>query len=440
MALMAKARYSSSSFSDEKAALSVLKVWRAQGFLHARMRLDQQLLQGHQGLLLEELSARLNSEPGPRLLVDGLWFSRPFGGGIARVWQQVLKCWLLPGLLTEFAPVALIERDSQLALTDAFTALEGIHVDPLDSAAVRTLAAENTSLARNWGADVFCSSWISTCGIETSTCSELALVHDCLPERFSSRQKELLLVRRRWWQGAAAHLAVSRATAADLERMLKVPKGSVSWCHMAPDAVFSTTVANAEAQGLWTRLAKQVGMQMPFVLLPATSAIGSYKNPQLVAEALAAPALRPLQLVLCGIAAEQRCQELEERFPHLAGRLVSAGFSDFELVLVYSHALAVVIPSLIEGFGLPVVEALAAGGTVLAADSRGLQEAGGEAALRFDPQRPEELACLLEMLMNASSEDILQLTLSRRRQQRLDRLNPDLFGLALLAMAREMCR
>ena len=61
-----------------------------------------------------------------------------------------------------------------------------------------------------------------------------------------------------------------------------------------------------------------------FVLLPATSAIGSYKNPELVAQALADRDLLSLPLVLCGIAAEQRAQELELRFPHLSGRVFAA--------------------------------------------------------------------------------------------------------------------
>ena len=68
------------------------------------------------------------------------------------------------------------------------------------------------------------------------------------------------------------------------------------------------------------------------------------KNPELVAQALADRDLLSMPLVLCGIAAEQRAQELELRFPHLRGRVLAAGFSDSELTLVYRHALAVVIP------------------------------------------------------------------------------------------------
>ena len=123
----------------------------------------------------------------------------------------------------------------------------------------------------------------------------------------------------------------------------------------APAESFHQTVDSIGLPSLWNRLQREAGLPGEFVLLPATSAIGSYKNPELLALALADRDLLLLPLVLCGIAAEQRAQELEVHFPHLRGRVVAAGFSDAELALVYRQALAVVIPSRIEGFGLPAI-------------------------------------------------------------------------------------
>ena len=48
-------------------------------------------------------------------------------------------------------------------------------------------------------------------------------MHDCLPERIRPDQPELMALRRRWWQQAAAHLAVSSATAEDLAHLLQKP-------------------------------------------------------------------------------------------------------------------------------------------------------------------------------------------------------------------------
>ncbi len=435
---MVKAQGIHPGLGDASAAARVLCVWHQHGAAAATAA-QHNLHIGRPELsndpLQQELALRLASRPGPRLLVDGVWFCRPHGG-ITRVWEQILRTWQLPGLLTPAAPVCLIERNSHLAVSASFPALEGQQLDPLDSSAVAALAEENASLSRQWQADVFVSSWISSAGAGEATCPELALVHDCLPERFGVAPP-LASLRRRWITGARGHLAVSADTASDLEDLLSLPPGRVPWCHSAPADSFEAcpSADDPDHQRLWRRLQRRAGLRLPYLLLPATSAIGSYKNPEVVVVALAGSRLHSVQLVLCGIGADQRRLQLQERYPHLQGRCVAAGFTDLELSLAYRHALAVVIPSHAEGFGLPAIEALATGATVLLADSRGLREAGGGAALRFNPRRPAELADLLELLLHPGSAWLAG-HLQRRRQQRLAGLHPHLLGLALLAQAR----
>jgi glycosyltransferase involved in cell wall biosynthesis len=66
----------------------------------------------------------------------------------------------------------------------------------------------------------------------------------------------------------------------------------------------------------------------------------------------------------------------------LAGRIVHVhGLTRSELAAAYRHAGAVLMPSAAEGFGLPVVEALACGAPVIASDLPALREAGGPAAV-----------------------------------------------------------
>ena len=425
----------SSSFHDWAAAARVLGVWRKRGLNAADSILSDEIQSQPSGLLLQELHYRLHRKPGPRLLIDGCWLSRPHGG-VTRVWQQIFSTWHLPGLINADAPVAFIDRNSQLSLTSSLSSLEGQEVDPLDPQAVAGLSKENSCLVQKWKADVFCSSWISNCGSSRPACPELALVHDCLPERIRPDQPELMALRRRWWQQATTHLSVSAATAEDLAHLLQKPDLQLPWCHLAPAEAFHQIADSPGAPSLWRRLQREAGLPEAFVLLPATSAIGSYKNPELVAQALSDRDLLSLPLVLSGIAAEQRAQELEVHFPHLQGRVLAAGFSDPELALVYHQALAVVIPSRIEGFGLPAIEVMASGGFPLISDVRGLREAGAEAAPRFSPSQPEQLSELLKLLVDPSTRIWLQSQLIPRMRSRLSRLNPDLIGLSLLAQAR----
>jgi hypothetical protein len=174
------------------------------------------------------------------------------------------------------------------------------------------LAADNRRHAQAWGADVFLSSWISTCGDSARSLPELALVHDCIPERSARLNAELRTLRQRWLGGASGFLAVSAATAQDLERLRQLPLGSIPWCHLAPEPIFSQVHAGTR---LWPQLQADAGLRQPYVLLPATSSIGSYKNPELVAQALLEPGLESVQLVLSGLAASTHAQALLQRWP-----------------------------------------------------------------------------------------------------------------------------
>ena len=64
---------------------------------------------------------------------------------------------------------------------------------------------------------------------------------------------------------------------------------------------------------------------------------------------------------------------------------------DEELPFWYNAAKVLVFPSVYEGFGMPIIEAMACGTPVIAARSSSIPEAGGEAALYFDPHDVETL-------------------------------------------------
>lgn len=73
-----------------------------------------------------------------------------------------------------------------------------------------------------------------------------------------------------------------------------------------------------------------------------------------------------------------------------------------ELAELYRGAEVLVQPSFEEGFGLPVVEAMACGTPVICSKRGALPEVGGEAAVYFDPRQPEELADTLERVVESS--------------------------------------
>jgi glycosyltransferase involved in cell wall biosynthesis len=74
-----------------------------------------------------------------------------------------------------------------------------------------------------------------------------------------------------------------------------------------------------------------------------------------------------------------------------------------ELDGLYRLSCAFVLPSLIEGFGLPVLEAMARGVPVACANVAALPEVAGDAALLFDPSRQEEVTAAVRRLLDDSA-------------------------------------
>jgi glycosyltransferase involved in cell wall biosynthesis len=87
----------------------------------------------------------------------------------------------------------------------------------------------------------------------------------------------------------------------------------------------------------------------------------------------------------------------------LGDRAIQTGFvSDAQLALLYRHCTLFAYPSLGEGFGLPVLEAMAAGAPVLTSDRSSLPEVGGSAVAYCDPTDVDSIAISLGTLLGDS--------------------------------------
>ena len=119
------------------------------------------------------------------------------------------------------------------------------------------------------------------------------------------------------------------------------------------------------------------------------------------------------------------------------GRVTLApGFlSNEEFAALLDSSLAVVFPSLFEGFGIPVVEAMSAGRPVLCSNVTSLPEVAGGAALLFDPRKPDEIAASIERIVEDSE---LRATLVGRGRLRAAELGtPEKMAAAYWKVMRE---
>ncbi len=100
---------------------------------------------------------------------------------------------------------------------------------------------------------------------------------------------------------------------------------------------------------------------------------------------------------------------------------------DHQLVTVLNQALALVFPSLWEGFGLPILEAMACGTPVITANLASMPEVAGDAALLVDPYQVNAIA---EAMARVGREDGLRTHLRKAGFERLRQFSPQRTGKA----------
>jgi len=97
-------------------------------------------------------------------------------------------------------------------------------------------------------------------------------------------------------------------------------------------------------------------------------------------------------------------------------KLLELGFiSEQDLSDCYVHSAATFVPSKLEGFGLPVLEAMIHGSPVICSDKSSLPEVGGDSALYFPIESPEQAA---EQLARILKDNTHRLSLIKRGKQR----------------------
>ncbi|WP_420642882.1 glycosyltransferase family 4 protein [Candidatus Leptofilum sp.] len=110
---------------------------------------------------------------------------------------------------------------------------------------------------------------------------------------------------------------------------------------------------------------------------------------------------------------------------------------DVDLPALYSGATLFVFPSLVEGFGLPVLEAMACGTAVACANTSSLPEVGGEAVAYFDPTNTQQIAQTLQTLL----QDEAALTvLAQKGQEQAAKFSWEKTAVATLTQYRHLAQ
>jgi glycosyltransferase involved in cell wall biosynthesis len=237
-----------------------------------------------------------------------------------------------------------------------------------------------------------------------SPCPTVLTIHDMTLWLFPQYHYGLRLLSMRPFiplaaRRAAAIIAISSATKRDIMRILRVPAEKIHVIHEAPAASFRPM----DRETALKVVGKDKAVPERFVLYVGT--IEPRKNLVRLLQAFAHlwhNHVVPHKLVLVG----QRGWKEEPVFRAvetlgLQEAVLFLGYVPQErLVALYNLAEALVLPSLYEGFGLPVVEAMACGTPVITSRKGSLGEVSGEAAEFIEPASVESIAEALRRVLN----------------------------------------
>jgi glycosyltransferase involved in cell wall biosynthesis len=230
----------------------------------------------------------------------------------------------------------------------------------------------------------------------------LLTVHDAATVMFprtASRSGRLVsrLYFRRAVRAADCIVAVSHATARLARLCLGATPGRVRVVYQGFADVFRPAAPRA------VRAVATDKYGLPSEYLLTVGNIEPRKDHLTLLNAIGRVRGAPVLVIVGGVG--WRCREIVEAIVRFekAGRVRFLGrVDDDDLAALYTAAKLSIYPSFYEGFGLPVVEAMACGCPVLCSWSSSLPEAGGMAARYFRPHNAADLAGRIEELLSGS--------------------------------------
>lgn len=190
-------------------------------------------------------------------------------------------------------------------------------------------------------------------------------------------------------------ITISQASRRDLVRLLHLDGERL---RVIPQGISEQLAPAADARAVRAALRAE-GLPVPERYVLAMGALDPRKNGPFLMRGFARVHAEHPDVALWVVGVE-RPAEYPLPFTQSPDWLHVHGFvSRAVLVRLLQGALAFAYPSLYEGFGLPVLEAMACGVPVLSSDSSSLPEVVGEAGLLFDPHNEEQLACALRQVL-----------------------------------------
>lgn len=326
-----------------------------------------------------------NTPHRKKLAVDCVFF-QDYQTGIARLWTAVLAQW-------EAKPppfdVVLLDRDGTAPPLGSFPRVTVGRHQYDDLPGDRRMLQD---ILDDIDADLFTSTYYSH---PLSTPSAL-LVYDMIPETLGGDLTEPMWREKHdAIRYASAFCCISQNTAKDLRRIAPFVKDRPLVVN--PPGVSAHFHPAGDDEKERFRSAHELTGRAFFLFV---GRLGSYKNGARVAAALSRlNDAAEISLFVTG-GHHTDPDALRRLAPNL--HVTEARLDDGALRAAYSSAEALVFPSVYEGFGLPVIEAMACGCPVVTSNAGSLPEAAGNAAIQVDPMDVDAILAAVKKVRRRS--------------------------------------
>ncbi len=269
-------------------------------------------------------------------------------------------------------------------------------------------------------------------GIERSGIPSVVTIHDLIflrhPEFYHRADVEIC--RRKFEYAAKVAnrvIAISQRTAADLQEFYGIPENKIRIVYQGCSPIFSQPTPQETINRYRNRFGRYI---------IGVGTIESRKNQLLTVRALA---LLPsdVNLVLIGRRTAY-AKSIDEEINRLGLQnrvTMLTGLSMTDIRALYAASEIAAYPSFYEGFGIPMLEAIASGVPVVAATGSCLEEAGGPGAIYVSPTDVKAFADAANSLL---SNPLLREEMVARGQQYISRFAPEKFGENLIKVYNEL--
>ncbi|MEY4667562.1 MAG: hypothetical protein RL518_261 [Pseudomonadota bacterium] len=315
----------------------------------------------------------------PRIAIDGVFFQLQ-ATGIARMWRSILECWARAGHADE---VLLLDRAGTMPSIPGFRYRQVASYEKEHAERDRTMLQK---VLDEEGVKLFASTYYTS----PLTTASLQVVYDMIPEvlQWNLTADQWWIEKKRAFSRAVHWVSISENTRKDLHRFYPaIPREASEVIYPGIDLA---TFASAPSEAI-VALHQKYSLSKPYFLMVGSGA--GYKNAKMVTQALSQLISQhgfEVILVTNGGVPGELAEEAR------TGMVRALPLNDAELRAAYSGALAYINPSLYEGFGLPILEAMACNCPVISNRNSSLTEVGGDAVL-YASDVPSLAAALCEV-------------------------------------------